>query len=88
MMTYSIAQARQAIEHLIAGYHDQGGNSILDAAKQGCTILAWLERRQELVKAVERLYRERPDLVELFRTWPEAQIVDVRDMFLNGSGIE
>ena len=90
-MKYSIAQQRQAIEHL-AYLGDSGDNdSIIAAAKQGCIVLAWLERRSELMKALDRLERERPDLVDLFREFPGSQIADVRPMFPayhNGSGAD
>ena len=81
-MKYSIAQARQAIEHLIARNED--GSTIIDAARQGALILAWLERREELLKAVDRLDRSRPDLVDLFKAFPGTDIVN----FHNGSGRE
>jgi hypothetical protein len=88
-MKYSINQARQAIEHVTHAYADEG--TIVEAAREGVRILAWLERRQELMKALDRLERERPDLVDLFREFPGAQITDVRPMFPaynNGSGVE
>lgn len=89
-MKYSIARQRQAIEHLIA----LAGNEVIDLhepARQGALVLAWLERRQELMRALDRLERERPDLIDLFREFPGAQIADVRPMFpaySNGSGAD
>jgi hypothetical protein len=86
---YSITQARQAIEHVTAAYADEG--TVVEAAREGARILAWLERRAELVKAVDALERQRPDLVDLFREFPGAEIADVRAMypqFNNGAGIE
>jgi len=86
-MTTSIALARQSIEHLIALYERDGPmKNICDQAKHGALVLAWMERRQDLMKAVEHLDRQRPDLADLFRAFPGAEIVDVRDTFHNGSG--
>lgn len=88
-MTVSIAQARQALEHVTAAYADEG--RVVEAAREGIRILAWLERRAELVKAVDALERQRPDLVDLFKEFPGAEIADVRSMypsFNNGSGLE
>lgn len=91
---YSIALARQNIEHLIAMAESSKivhPGSILEASRAGVLILAWLERRQELMRALDRLERERPDLADLFREFPGSQIADVRSMlpaFNNGSGYE
>jgi hypothetical protein len=81
-LNYSIAQARQAIEHLIALYENEilpTGSTLLEPANYGALVLAWLERRQELIKALDRLERERPDLVDLFAAFPGATIADVRE---------
>jgi len=89
-LKYSIARQRQAIEHLIA----RAGKEQIDLhepARQGALVLAWLERRQELMKALDRLERERPDLVDLLQKFPGAQIADVRPIypaFNNGSGAD
>jgi hypothetical protein len=42
-------------------------------------VLAWLERRSELMKALDRLERDRPELVELLNAFPGSEIVDVRE---------
>ena len=88
-MKYSITQQRQALEHLIA--LNTYNETVTLAATQGVLTLAWLERRAELMKALDRLERQRPDLVDLFREFPGAEIADVRamyPMFNNGSGVE
>jgi hypothetical protein len=90
-MKYSIAQQRQAVEHLIALHRDDTPMTVVAAAKQLVLFAAWLERRAELLRALDRLERERPDLVDLFREFPGSQIADVRSMFpdfSNGSGVE
>ena len=84
-MKYSLAQQRQAVEHLLALFME-ADSTITGAARQAVLTLAWLERRAELMRALDRLERERPDLVDLFREFPGAEIADVRDMYFNGSG--
>jgi hypothetical protein len=82
---------RGAVEHMIAAAESAGITTALEPARQAVLTLAWLERRRELMKALDRLERERPDLVDLFREFPGAQIADVRPMFpdfSNGSGVE
>lgn len=76
--SYSIAQARQAIEHLIALSGNGSASTVIDAAKYGATVLAWLERRSELVRAIEDLDRRAPDLAKLLLDFPGAKIADVR----------
>ena len=91
MEKYSIAQQRQAVEHLIALHGNEEPTTVISAAKQLVITAAWLERRAELMRALDRLERERPDLVDLFREFPGSQITDVRSMFPafnNGSGAE
>jgi hypothetical protein len=86
----SLAVQRACVEHLIA-LHPKEASSILDGARQAALTLAWLERHQELMRALDRLQRERPDLADLFRAFPGAEIADVRSMypmFKNGSGAE
>jgi hypothetical protein len=94
-MKPSLALQRQSLEHVlaVAGCHpaDLVSPEIKEACRIGILTLAWLERRQELMKALDRLERERPDLVDLFREFPGSQIADVRPMFPachNGSGAD
>jgi hypothetical protein len=75
---YSIAQARQAVEHLIALAGNGAASTVIDAAKYAATVLAWLERRSELVKAIEDLDRRAPELAKLLLDFPGAKIADVR----------
>ena len=85
----SLSFQRQCIEHLIALAATQASEGVLEGARHGVLALAWVERRQELLRALDRLERERPDLAELFQAFPGAEIVDVRPLFegfYNGSG--
>ncbi len=77
-MKYSLAMQRGAVEHMIAAAESAGVTTAKEAARQAVLTLAWLERRQELVRALDRLERERPDLIELFEAFPGSEIADVR----------
>jgi hypothetical protein len=88
---YSLRMQIGAVEHMIAAAESAGITTAREAARQAVLTLTWLERRAELIKALDRLERERPDLVDLFREFPGAQIADVRPMFpayQNGSGVD
>lgn len=77
-VSYSIPQARQAVEHLIALVGTDATSSVIDAAKHGAVILAFLERRSELMRALVDLERRAPALAELLQEFPGARISDVR----------
>jgi hypothetical protein len=82
---------RMCVEHLLAFAESQASEmsaTVREGCRQAVLSLAWIERRAELIKALDRLERERPDLADVFRAWPDAQIVDVRDMYFNGSGVD
>lgn len=82
MSRYSLAQQRQSVEHVLAQTgRDEPDDSIADAVRQACLTLAWLERRAELIRALDRLERERPELVDLFQAFPDTTIADVRNRY-------
>lgn len=77
----SIAQQRQAIEHCLALLERSPGYfspDIRAAARQGCLTLAWIEKRQHLVKAIHALDQDAPAVAALFETFPGATIAAVR----------
>lgn len=74
---YSITQSRMAIEHLIALQTEEPAGSVLDAAKHGCVVLAFLEKRQELMKALVELDRRAPALAMLLQEFPGAKIMRI-----------
>ena len=41
-------------------------------------FLAWLERRQELIRAIEELERRAPYMADLLREFPNSRIETVR----------
>ena len=78
----SLAMQRQCVEHVVALAESQAGvvsASVREGCRQAALTLAWLERRQELMRALDRLERERPELVELLNAFRGSEIVDVRD---------
>lgn len=76
----SIAKQRQAIEHCLAMLetYDRIAPEILGPARDGCRTLAWIEKRQHLVKAIHALDQDAPAVAALFETFPGATIAAVR----------
>ena len=76
----SIAKQRQAIEHCLAMLetYDRIAPEILAPARDGCRTLAWIEKRQHLVKAIHALDQDAPAVAALFETFPGATIAAVR----------
>lgn len=73
---FTISQQRQAVEGLLA-FAKVGSETEL-AARQAALTLAWIERRSELVKEVERLDREAPELLSVLKEFPGAKIVGAK----------
>jgi hypothetical protein len=71
----SIALARQSIEHILAVC--DASDEIKENVKHGCLVLAWLEKRSDLVKSIAALDKARPDLMEVLRVFPDAEITDI-----------
>ena len=74
----SLSFQRQCLEHLIALGATQVSDDVLEGARRGVLTLAWVERRQELLRALVELDRRAPALADIFRQWPEARIEEVR----------
>lgn len=87
----SLTYQRGCVEHLLAYVESQASDmsaTVREGCRQAVLSLAWMERRQELLKSLDRLERERPELADIFKAFPGSEIVGVRDMFFNGSGVE
>ncbi len=80
-MEFSLSFQRQVVEHMAALIEkdQEHGRARFESLRQTALVLGWLERRSELMKALDRLERERPDLVDLFAAFPGATIADVRE---------
>jgi len=78
MSNPSLSNQRRCVEHLIALHRRSvDDDTILDGAKQAALTLAWLERRAELVKAIDALDKAAPELAALLLDMP-MPIADVR----------
>lgn len=73
----SLSAQRQAVEHIIALCPD-AGETIIEAAKQACLSIAWIERRADLVREMARLDKAEPALAVLLSQIPDLKISDIR----------
>lgn len=80
-MKTSLAQQRQACEHLIALCAKSADETVIAAAKDACRSLAWFERKRELTLELVRLDKEAPALAAILKEFPDAYISDVRPRF-------
>ena len=72
---HSLAMRKQAIDHLIAHGRSTGiSETILEAAEDGADFLAWVVKREKLLRELERLERDRPGLCEALTAWPGADV--------------
>ncbi len=78
----SLAYQRMAVEDLIARVGDDPDCTVIEAAKQAALTIAWIERREELIKMIEKLRKDNPDLYDLFveftTRFPGASLADIR----------
>ncbi len=70
----SLTQRRQAVEHLIALGEKTAGDTVLAAARDAVTVLAWLEQRAELVRAFARLEADCPEVLTMLSEFPDAKV--------------
>lgn len=77
-MRRSLSFQRQCVEHFIALSRD-ADDTVTEGAKQACLTLAWFEKRQELVRELIRLETAAPELAELLRQFPGAQLSAIRE---------
>lgn len=75
----SLAYQRQCVEHLIALCTAKRGMSgpVIEGAKQAALTIGWVEKRAELIKEVERLNKEAPELAEILKEFPGSKIARV-----------
>lgn len=84
-MMSTLTEQREAIEICLDQLEafliqdkDAVPKSILETAKKGCTSMAWIERRQELVRALHKLQQDAPEMAKLFEEFPGSEIKEVR----------
>ncbi|MFM7010622.1 MAG: hypothetical protein ACKO0Z_15055 [Betaproteobacteria bacterium] len=81
MTTRSLSFQRSCIEHLIALHSKDVENTIIDGAKQAALTIGWIERQAEVLRMLDTLRKERPEIFgimcEVARVFPGSQIADV-----------
>lgn len=81
-MSTSLAMQRQSIEHCLAHLEriSPGLADVIAKAREGARTLAWLEKRQGLIKKIVALDRDEPALAALLVALPDAEIVRVSEI--------
>lgn len=75
----SLTAQREAVETLICLAEDNDVRAgTVDDAKQAALTLAWLERKEALVRELVRIEREAPELARALVEWPGLKIAGVR----------
>jgi hypothetical protein len=84
MSTPSLSMQRQSIEHLLSVLESQGKKSksdrwlqMIETARYGCRTLAWIERREDLVRKINALHEAEPALAAILANFPDATLRDV-----------
>jgi hypothetical protein len=78
---------RQSIEHLLHILEEQQSRralkdkpryqQMIETARHGCRTLAWIERREELIRKIYALEAAEPLLAEILRAFPGAALREV-----------
>lgn len=71
-MTRSLAQQISCIRHCIASA--DVNDEVRAGAEAGLASLAWIERNVEIIREVQRLMTETPEIITFLRAFPGAQI--------------
>lgn len=74
MRKTSLAQQRQACEHLVALCRDDVEDTILNAAKDACRSMAWFEKRYELIRLLIDLESHEPELAAFVEAFPGSKL--------------
>lgn len=79
----TLTEQREAVEELIAeAVKDDMDGETIARAKQACLTLAWIERSTELIKMLNGLKNENPELFEMLNkissTFPGVKIDAIR----------
>lgn len=70
----SLSFQRQSVEHLIAHSARHVSEDIISAARQAALTLAWLETRQDLIRAIVDLDKRAPRLAGLLEAFPGSRL--------------
>jgi hypothetical protein len=84
MSTPSLSMQRQSIEHLLSVLESQEKKSksdrwqqMIETARYGCRTLAWIERREDLIRKINALHEAEPALASILASFPDATLRDV-----------
>lgn len=81
MTTRSLTFQRSCIEHLVALHSKDVENTIIEGAKQAALTIGWIERQAEILRMLDTLRKERPDLFAIMSEcasyFPGTKIADV-----------
>lgn len=77
----SLADQREAVEALIflaTQDNAQPHGAMVAVARQAVLTLAWLERKENLIRELDRIERDAPEISAALKQWPGLQITGVR----------
>jgi hypothetical protein len=81
MSTPSLSMQRQSIEHLLSVLESQGKRKkddrwqqMIETARHGCRTLAWIERREDLIRKIHALHEAEPMLASILASFPDATL--------------
>lgn len=78
----SLSFQRQSIDHLIALCPNES-DTIIDGARQAALTIGWLERQGELLRMLDELRRQRPELFLVMNSiaseFPGARIEKIKE---------
>jgi hypothetical protein len=80
----SLSMQRQSIEHLLGVLESQGQRTksdrwqqMIETARHGCRTLAWIERREDLIRKINALHEAEPTLAAILASFPDATLRDI-----------
>jgi hypothetical protein len=80
MSTPSLSM-QQSIEHLLSVLESQGKRKkddrwqqMIETARHGCRTLAWIERREDLIRKIHALHEAEPMLASILASFPDATL--------------
>lgn len=79
-VTHSLAMQVSAIRHVVNDFaaRSDPSDTILEAAMNGLKTLEFFNRRESLVREVDRLEKKHPELLAILTAFPGSEITDIR----------
>lgn len=79
MTSYTLHERAAAIRHVIGFALKKVDDTIIDKAEAGLRVVEYLSTRTDLIKMLDRLEKEYPDVAKILKAFPGASIVDIRE---------